>query len=49
MDFKMRDLSQKIIKFHHEHNFNYEDFYVSKSNQHILKLYDKWPKWEKIF
>ena len=45
----MRDLSQKIIKFNHEQNFNYEDFYVSKSHQHILKLYDKWPKWEKNF
>ena len=49
MDFKMRDLSQKVINFGYDQNFNYEDFYVSKSNQHILKLFDKWPKWEKNF
>jgi len=45
----MRDLSQKVINFGYDQNFNYEDFYVSKSNQHILKLFDKWPKWEKNF
>ncbi len=45
----MRDLSQKVINFGYDQNFNYEDFYVSKSNQHILKLFNKWPKWEKNF
>jgi chromosomal replication initiation ATPase DnaA len=49
MDFKMSDLDQKIIKFDHEKNFKYEDFYVSKSNNHIFNLLNKWPKWEKKF
>ena len=45
----MSDLDQKIIKFDHEKNFKYEDFYVSKSNNHIFNLLNKWPKWEKKF
>ena len=49
MDFKMSDLDQKIIKFDHEKNFKYEDFYVSKSNNHIFNLLNKWPRWEKNF
>ena len=38
----MSDLDQKIIKFDHEKNFKYEDFYVSKSNDHIFNLLNKW-------
>jgi chromosomal replication initiation ATPase DnaA len=49
MDFKMRDDSQQIIKFAHEYNFKKEDFYISKSNIHILNLLNNWPKWEKNF
>ena len=45
----MRDSDQKIIKFDYEQNFKYEDFYVSKSNDHIFNLLNKWPKWEKNF
>ena len=45
----MKDLDQKIIKFDHEKNFKYEDFYVSKSNDHIFNLLNKWPRWEKNF
>jgi chromosomal replication initiation ATPase DnaA len=45
----MRDLNQLIIKFDYEKNFKDDDFYVSKSNQHIFTLLDKWPKWEKNF
>ena len=45
----MRDLDQQIIKFEHEKNFRYEDFYVSKSNEHIFNFIDSWPKWEKNF
>ena len=45
----MRELSQQIIKFSSEKNFKYEDFYVSKSNKHILNFFDNWPKWEKNF
>ena len=49
MDLKMRDDTQQIIKFDHEKNFKDEDFYVSKSNVHILNLLNNWPKWEKNY
>ena len=49
MGSKMRDLNQLIIKFNYEQNFKDDDFYVSKSNQHIFSLLNKWPKWEKNF
>ena len=49
MGFKMRDHNQKIIKFDYEKNFKDDDFYVSKSNEHIFNLLKKWPKWEKNF
>ena len=45
----MKDLSQKIIKFDHEKNYKFEDFYVSKSNKHIFDILNNWPKWEKNF
>ena len=45
----MKDLNQKIIKFDHEKNFRYDDFYISKSNEHIFLLLNKWPKWSKNF
>ena len=40
----MRELNQEILKFDHEKNFKYEDFYVSKSNEHILNFINNWPK-----
>ena len=49
MGFKMNNLNQKIIKFGYEKNFNDEDFFISKSNEHVLKLINRWPKWEKNF
>jgi chromosomal replication initiation ATPase DnaA len=49
MDFKMRDLNQLIINFNYEQNFKDDDFYVSKSNEHIFSLLNKWPNWEKNF
>ena len=49
MGSKMKDINQEIIRFDYEKNFKYEDFYVSKSNQHILNLLDSWPNWEKNF
>jgi chromosomal replication initiation ATPase DnaA len=49
MGFTMRDYNQKIIKFDYEKNFKDDDFYVSKSNEHIFNLLKKWPKWEKNF
>tara|TARA_Y100000591_G_scaffold290515_1_gene276383 strand:- start:168 stop:830 length:663 start_codon:yes stop_codon:yes gene_type:complete len=45
----MKDLNQQILKFNYEQNFKEDDFYVSKSNIHIFKLLNKWPKWEKNF
>ena len=45
----MKNLNQQIIKFNYENNFKNEDFYVSKSNEHILSQLNKWPKWEKNF
>ena len=45
----MRDSDQQIIKFDHEKNFRYEDFYISKSNEHIFNFINSWPKWEKNF
>ncbi len=45
----MRDLNQSIIKFNYDQNFTDDDFYVSKSNEHIFNLLNKWPKWDKNF
>jgi chromosomal replication initiation ATPase DnaA len=49
MDFEMNDLKQKIIKFDYEQNFKDDDFYVSKSNEHVFNLLNNWPSWEKKF
>ena len=45
----MRELKQQIIKFDYEKNFKNEDFYISKSNEHVYNLLNDWPKWEKNF
>ena len=45
----MSKLDQRIIKFDYEKNLGENDFYVSKSNKHILKQINNWPKWEKNF
>ena len=45
----MRNLNQLIIGFNYDQNFKDDDFYVSKSNEHIFSLLNKWPKWEKNF
>ena len=45
----MKDINQKIIKFDYDENFRHEDFYISKSNEHIVFLLNKWPKWSKNF
>ena len=45
----MKDSLQEIIKFDYEKNFNNEDFFISKSNKHIIELLNKWPRWEKKF
>ena len=45
----MRDINQTIIKFEHEKNFENDDFFLSKSNEHVFKFLDCWPKWERNF
>ena len=45
----MNEKKQQLINFGYKKNFKYEDFYISKSNQHILELFNLWPKWEKNF
>ncbi len=45
----MKELNQKVIKFEYDQNFNDIDFYISKSNKHVVDLINLWPKWEKNF
>ena len=50
MGFKMKMIrDQEIIKLNYNQNFQYDDFFVSKSNKHIFDIINKWPKWEKNF
>ena len=49
MGIEMKNQNQQIIKFDYDQNFKNEDFYVSKSNEHIFNLIEKWPKWERNF
>ena len=43
----MKNLNQLLLNFNYKQNFNYSDFYVSKSNYYAFQLIEKWPKWEK--
>jgi len=43
----VKNLNQLLLNFKHKQNFNYNDFYVSKSNYYAFQLVEKWPKWEK--
>ena len=43
----MKNLDQLLLNFKNNKNFNYEDFFVSKSNYFAFQLIEKWPKWEK--
>ena len=45
----MNNSDQQIIKFNYEKNFGDDDFFISKSNKHIIDLFNQWPKWEKNF
>ena len=45
----MKDLNQYLIEFNFEKNFKYQDFFVSKSNEHVFNILESWPKWEKNF
>ena len=39
--------NQNIFNFDKNKNFNYEDYFVSKSNYFAFEILQKWPKWEK--
>ena len=43
----MKNLDQLLLNFKNNKNFNYEDFFVSKSNYFAYNLILNWPKWEK--
>ncbi len=43
----MKELNQLLLNLNFKQNFNYDDFYVSKSNYFAFELIEKWPKWEK--
>jgi len=43
----VKDLNQLLLNFNYKQNFNYDDFYVSKSNFYAFEILEKWPKWEK--
>ena len=45
----MRDLNQSIIQFDYEQKFTEDDFYISKSNEHIFLFLNRWPKWNNKF
>ena len=45
----MKDLNQYLMEFDYEKNFKYQDFFVSKSNEHVFNILENWPKWEKNF
>ena len=45
----MKDLNQYLMEFNFEKNFKYQDFFVSKSNEHVFNILESWPKWEKNF
>ncbi|MDA9701937.1 DnaA/Hda family protein [Candidatus Pelagibacter sp.] len=45
----MRDLDQTIIKFDYDKNYKNDDFYLSKSNKHVIDFLNLWPKWERNF
>ena len=43
----MKIRNQNIFNFKQNKSFNYEDFFVSKSNYFAFEIINKWPKWEK--
>ena len=49
MAIKMKETNQNIIRFNYENSLKKDDFFVSKSNKHILDLFNIFPKWEKNF
>ena len=47
MESKIKNLNQQLLKFNLEPNYEYDDFFVSKSNYFAYNLILNWPKWEK--
>ena len=47
MESKIKNLNQQLLKFDLEPNYEYDDFFVSKSNYFAYNLILNWPKWEK--
>ena len=45
----MKIRNQNIFNFDKNKNFNYEDYFVSKSNYFAFEILQKWPKWEKKY
>ena len=45
----MKETNQTIIKFNYDKNYKSRDFFLSKSNKHVINFLDKWPRWEKNF
>ena len=43
----MKIRNQNIFNFAQNKSFNYEDYFVSKSNYFAYGIINKWPKWEK--
>ena len=43
----MTNLNQLLLKFNYKQDFNYDDFFVSKSNFFAFEMIEKWPRWEK--
>ena len=43
----MKIRNQDIFNFYQNKSFNYEDYFVSKSNYFAFQIINKWPKWEK--
>jgi len=47
MDDKIKKKDQLLFKFKNSTDFNYDNFFVSKSNYFAYNLICNWPKWEK--
>ena len=43
----MKDLNQLLLNLNYNQNFNYDDFFVNKSNYFAFELIEKWTHWEK--
>ena len=43
----MSELNQLLLNFNQKQNFNFNDYYVGKSNYFAYKLIETWPKWTK--